>query len=42
MEKEELKICLIYLGEHPVICPNCKQLNNRENTHCTECQKNLS
>ena len=34
---EEVEICLIYLDDKPIICEQCKQLNNKQNTICIYC-----
>jgi hypothetical protein len=38
----DIEISLIYLGENPVVCPKCKELNNCDNTICCKCGERLS
>lgn len=38
---ERIEICLIHPGETPKICPKCKNLNNKRNTVCINCEERL-
>ena len=39
--RKEVEVCLIYKGENPVKCKNCRTKNNRDNTCCTCCNRKL-
>ena len=38
---DDFAICMFYLGDHPIVCKECKTLNNPDNTICVNCNKKM-